>query len=112
MGADDRPSGPRTVLVTGASGGVGRGIALACGAVGWQVWIAARRAAEAAKVAAEVTAAGGEGRSVVCDVGDEDSVRAAIDAISAAAGRLDGVVHNATSGRSSHVGVDDRRDGR
>jgi NAD(P)-dependent dehydrogenase (short-subunit alcohol dehydrogenase family) len=95
------PNGPHTVLVTGASGGVGRGIALACGAAGWQVWIAARRAAEAANVAAEVTAAGGDGRSVVCDVGDEDSVRGAIDALSAATGQLDGVVHNATSSRSS-----------
>lgn len=67
----------RTVLVTGASGGIGRGIALACGAVGWRVWIAARRDAEGAAVADEVTAVGGDGRSVRCDVGDEASVRAA-----------------------------------
>jgi 3-oxoacyl-[acyl-carrier protein] reductase len=92
------------VLITGASGGVGRGIALACGSAGWQVWIAARRATEGAAVAAEVAAAGGEGRSVVCDVGDEASVRATIDEINASTGRLDGVVHNATSGKSSQSG--------
>ncbi len=109
-------SSRRTVLITGASGGVGRGIALACAADGWEVWIAARRATEAAAVAAEVTAAGGEGRSTVCDVGDEASVRAAIDAIATAAGRLDGVVHNATSAKSSQSGsitavtVDDLED--
>jgi 3-oxoacyl-[acyl-carrier protein] reductase len=91
----------RTVLVTGASGGVGRGIALACATTGWQVWIAARRAPEGAAVAAEVTAAGGDGRSVVCDVGDEGSVRATLDEIATATGRLDAVVHNATSGKSS-----------
>lgn len=97
-------SASRTVLVTGASGGVGRGIALACAADGWQVWIAARRAAEGAAVAAEVIAAGGDGHSVVCDVGDEASVRAAIDEITTTTGRLDGVVHNATSGKSSQSG--------
>lgn len=107
---------PRTVLVTGASGGVGRGIALACAADGWQVWIAARRATEGAAVAAEVTAAGGEGRSVVCDVGDEASVRATLDEVAASSGRLDGVVHNATSAKSSQSGpmmdvtVDDLED--
>lgn len=94
----------RCVLVTGASGGVGRGIALACGASGWDVWIAARREVEGAAVADEVTAAGGRGRAIVCDVGDEESVRALFDAIAGAAGRLDGLVHNATSGRSSQSG--------
>jgi NAD(P)-dependent dehydrogenase (short-subunit alcohol dehydrogenase family) len=96
--------GPRTVLVTGASGGVGRGIALACAEAGWQVWIAARREREGAMVADEVTAAGGQGRSTVCDVGDEASVRATLGEITRDTGRLDGVVHNATSGRSSRSG--------
>jgi len=106
----------RTVLVTGASGGIGRGIALACGTAGWEVWIMARRAAEAAAVAAEVTARGGHGRSVVGDVGDEDSVVDAIGSVQTSAGRLDGVVHNATSSRSaisrsmSDVTVDDLED--
>jgi 3-oxoacyl-[acyl-carrier protein] reductase len=94
----------KTILVTGASGGVGRGVALACGAAGWQVWIAARRGAEGAAVAAEVTALGGNGHAVVSDVGDEASVRATIDEIASTVGRLDGVVHNATSGLSSRSG--------
>lgn len=93
----------RTVLVTGASGGIGRGIALACAAAGWEVWIAARRSAQAVAVAEEVTAAGGRGRSVTCDVGDETSVRVALDMAAADRG-LDGIVHNATSGFSSHAG--------
>lgn len=95
-------SAPRTVLVTGASGGVGRGIALACGRAGWQVWIAARRGPEAAAVAQEVTTVGGKGRAVTCDVGDEDSVRACLAEV-AASGGLDGIVHNATSGLSSQA---------
>jgi 3-oxoacyl-[acyl-carrier protein] reductase len=107
---------PRTILVTGASGGVGRGIALACGAAGWSVWIAARRAEEGGAVAGEVTEAGGWGHSIVTDVGDEDSVQVTLAAIRASDGRLDGVVHNATSGKSSQAGpmtdvtVDDLED--
>jgi NAD(P)-dependent dehydrogenase (short-subunit alcohol dehydrogenase family) len=90
----------RVVLVTGASGGVGRGIALACGAAGWTVWIAARRAEQAAEVAAEVDQHGGRGRSVVCDAADPASVGQAVAAVAERDGRLDGVVHNATSGLS------------
>jgi NAD(P)-dependent dehydrogenase (short-subunit alcohol dehydrogenase family) len=91
----------RVVLITGASGGVGRGIAVACGAAGWEVWIAARREREGSAVAAEVDAAGGRGRFVACDASDAPSVAAAVATIDGESGRLDGVVHNATSGFSS-----------
>ena len=93
----ERPS----VIITGASGGVGRGIALACGEAGWSVWIAARRPAEGEKVAAEVTALGGIGHFVACDVTDEPLVAAAVAAVIARDGRLDGAVHNATSDQSA-----------
>lgn len=91
----------KVVLVTGASGGVGEGIALACGEAGWEVWIAARRRTEGERVAQLVTDAGGLGRFVASDVANAESVRTTIDTISATSGRLDGVVHNATSGLSS-----------
>ncbi len=90
------------VLVTGASGGVGRGIAVACGRAGWSVWVAARRTEEGRQVAREVTEAGGAGHFVPCDVGDGDSVAAAVAGVVDVEGRLTGVVHNATSGRSPH----------
>lgn len=90
----------RVVLVTGASGGVGRGIAEACGRAGWTVWIAARRAPEGESVAAEVAAAGGTGHFVECDASVAADVRCAVATIIETSGRLDGVVLNATSGLS------------
>lgn len=93
----------RVIAITGASGGVGRGIARACGAAGWTVWILARRAEQGSAVAAEVDELGGRGRFVACDVTDGASVDAAITAILDESGRLDGVVHNSTSGRSSQA---------
>lgn len=93
----------RVIAVTGASGGVGRGIARACGAAGWTVWILARRREQGSTVAAEVDDLGGTGRFAACDVTDRASVEAAVDEILDGSGRLDGVVHNSTSGRSSQA---------
>jgi NAD(P)-dependent dehydrogenase (short-subunit alcohol dehydrogenase family) len=90
-----------TAFISGASGGVGRGIALALAEAGWSVWIGARRAAEGEAVAAEVNASGGIGHFVSCDVTDEKSVADALALAVATDGRLDGVVHNATSDSSS-----------
>jgi NAD(P)-dependent dehydrogenase (short-subunit alcohol dehydrogenase family) len=87
-------------LITGASGGVGRGIAAALGASGWTVWVAARRPVEGQQVAEEVTKAGGQGRFIACDVNDAVSIESVIAAVVARDGRLDGVVHNATSALS------------
>jgi 3-oxoacyl-[acyl-carrier protein] reductase len=106
----------KTIVITGATGGVGRGIAIACGEVGWNVWIAARRRNEGEAVAREVAEAGGRGHFVSCDVGDRASVGAAIDAVVEDGRPLDGIVHNATSGLSpvpthlAHVSADDLRD--
>jgi NAD(P)-dependent dehydrogenase (short-subunit alcohol dehydrogenase family) len=104
------------VLVSGASGGVGQGIAVSLGRAGWTVWIAARRPVEGRHVADEVDSAGGHGRFVQCDVGDGDSVAAAVATVIERDGRLTGVVHNATSALSplpvvpSAVPMDDLRD--
>ena len=97
------PSAERVVIVSGASGGVGRGIAVACGRAGWTVWIAARRASEGGAVAREVDLAGGRGQFLECDVTDDASVAELVRTVEERSGRLDGIVHNATSGRSPIV---------
>ncbi|WP_370328932.1 SDR family NAD(P)-dependent oxidoreductase [Mycolicibacterium hippocampi] len=88
-----------TVLITGAGGGVGRGIATALAQHGAHVVVAAR---ESGRVAAdELRARGHAATWVNCDVTDAGSVKAAVDTALTSTGRLDAVVHNATSNASS-----------
>lgn len=94
----------KVVLVTGASGGLGRDVACACAERGWTVWVAARRASEGAAVVAEIEGRGGSARFVHCDAGEQRSVDQALASVLARDGRLDGLVHNATSGLSPRPG--------
>ena len=82
----------RTVLVTGASSGIGRATACAFAAAGAHVVLAARRRAELDAVARE---AGGTTLVVPTDVTSRDEVAAAIRRAGAEFGRLDVVVNNA-----------------
>ncbi len=95
----------KVVMITGASGGLGRGIALACAAQGWSVWVAARRESAGNNVAAEITRQGGVAQFVHCDAGVQESVETALATVLDAEGRLDGLVHNATSGLSPRPGA-------
>jgi 3-oxoacyl-[acyl-carrier protein] reductase len=85
----------RTVLVTGAGGGVGEGVARSCAAHGAAVVVAARRRQTGDPVAAGIVADGGRAVCVRCDVTDPGDVQAAVDAAVARFGGLDAVVHNA-----------------
>jgi NAD(P)-dependent dehydrogenase (short-subunit alcohol dehydrogenase family) len=90
----------RSVVVTGAGDGVGKGIALACAEAGAYVVVAARRE-NGEKTAAEIEARGGAGTWVRCDVTERANVEAAVAMAIAGGGRLDVMIHNATSRRSS-----------
>jgi 3-oxoacyl-[acyl-carrier protein] reductase len=90
----------RTVVVTGAGGGVGRGVALACAAEGAHVVVAARHE-NGEETVAEIGQRGGTATWVRCDVTDRADVDAAVTTAIARTGGLDAMVHNATSNRSS-----------
>lgn len=92
--------GGLTVLVTGAGGGVGRGIALASAAAGAHVFVASR-GNNGEVVTAEIRARGHHATWIRCDVTDRESVNNAVSTAVVATGRLDALVHNATSGASS-----------
>lgn len=89
-----------TVLVTGSGAGVGRGIAMALASEGAHV-IVATRSETGLAVANEITARGDDATWARCDVTDRDAVTGAVDLAVGVTGRLDAVVHNATSNASS-----------
>ena len=93
------------VLVTGASRGAGRGIAIALGAHGCIVYVTGRSKASGDhplpgtiyETADAVTKAGGKGVAVACDHSDDAQVAALFAQIKAEQGRLDVLVNNAAA---------------
>src|SRR5215471_20671086 len=65
----------RTAVVTGASKGIGRGIARRLGAIGCSVLVVARNAAETESVAREIMQAGGKASAFRADVADESAMK-------------------------------------
>ena len=87
---------PLTVLITGASSGIGRATGLELAGRGAQLVLVSRGRESLEEAAAEMRAAGAK-EVVVCaaDVTDEDQVRAAVTTATSRFGRLDVVVHSA-----------------
>ncbi|HUE09982.1 MAG TPA: SDR family NAD(P)-dependent oxidoreductase [Steroidobacteraceae bacterium] len=86
------------VVVTGASRGLGRGIARAFGSRGATVYLTARSVDGAlAQAASEVDAQGGRGIPVVCDHREDEQVRALFVRVRAEQGSLDILVNNAAA---------------
>jgi NAD(P)-dependent dehydrogenase (short-subunit alcohol dehydrogenase family) len=93
----------RVAVVTGASRGVGRGIAIALGSRGYTVYVTGRtrRPGESPwggtihETAAAITAAGGKGVAVRADHRDDAEVEALFERVRQEEGRLDILVNNA-----------------
>lgn len=84
----------KTVLVTGASGGLGQHFAQLLASAGARVAVAARRTDKLQSVVDSITRSGGEARAVALDVADAASVRQCFDEL-ASWGAPDVVVNNA-----------------
>jgi len=85
-------------LVTGASQGIGRAVALGLQQDGFRVVLAARRAEPLEALAEEARQQGGEALAVPCDVTDAASVEALFARIRETYGRLDLLFNNAGVG--------------
>jgi NAD(P)-dependent dehydrogenase (short-subunit alcohol dehydrogenase family) len=100
----------RSVLVTGASTGIGRATALRLDAAGWKVFAGVRRPVDGESLRA---AASGHLSSLIVDITDAEQIAAAAARIEAeAGGRLDGLVNNAgvaVSGPLETLAIEDFR---
>ena len=109
--AENKSLNGKVALVTGASRGIGKGIALELAENGATVYFTGRtttqdpmRPGTIAATQREIDELGGTGVGLVCDHHDDTQVAAVFEKISAEAGRLDILVNNATAEMGSMVG--------
>ena len=85
----------KTAVVTGASSGIGRAVALRLGEAGAHVFAAGRRAEALAGTVEAVAGAGGAATAVAADLRDPGAVQGLVDRAMTDTGRLDVMVNNA-----------------
>jgi citronellol/citronellal dehydrogenase len=85
----------QTFIVTGGGSGIGRCNAHELAALGATVALVGRKAEKVEAVKAEILEDGGKASAHVCDIREEESVKATVKAILAEHGGLNGVVNNA-----------------
>ena len=85
----------QSVIVTGASAGIGKALALQLASQGASIAIAARRAERLEKIAEECRQRGGKILVVQTDVADEEQCRVLVEKTINAFGRLDMLINNA-----------------
>ncbi|MCH5290530.1 MAG: 3-oxoacyl-ACP reductase FabG [Treponema sp.] len=86
----------KRILVTGASGGIGRAIAVCAAKAGYYVIAHYNHGKEKAEeTLAQIQAAGGTGELIQFDISNRDECKAKLDAITEKYGALWGVVNNA-----------------
>ena len=85
----------QVAIVTGASRGIGRAVALALGKSGAQVACVARNAEKLKEVVDEITSGGGKAEAFACDVTNGESVTKLIDEVKGKWERIDVLVNNA-----------------
>lgn len=85
----------KKALVTGASSGIGRKVALAYAEAGAEIALVARSLDVLEVLAGEIAAAGGKAVPIACDVTRQDQVSATVDRMTAELGGIDVAVCNA-----------------
>jgi NAD(P)-dependent dehydrogenase (short-subunit alcohol dehydrogenase family) len=86
----------QSVLVTGASRGLGRALSERLGRTGARVVLVARGAAELERVAAEIRANGGEAHALAADIADKHAIYPLAASAAELVGPVDTLIHNAS----------------
>jgi short-subunit dehydrogenase len=94
----------KVALVTGASSGIGRGLALELGRRGAAVGVLARREDALREVVKEIEAHGGKAVALPADVTEANAVRAAVDELLRRFGPIDLLIANAGVGATTAAG--------
>ena len=85
----------QTAIVTGASQGLGRAMAVALAASGARVALVARNAEKLAETAKIITDAGGQAEVMAADVSQKEAIEKIVDTVAEEWGQLDILVNNA-----------------
>ena len=85
----------QVAIVTGASQGLGRAIAVSLGGAGAHVVAVARNAEKLAETVDRIVSGGGAAEAMPCDVTDREAVDRLVDTVHEAHGRIDILVNNA-----------------
>ncbi len=93
----------KTVMITGASSGIGKGLAQALGSRGARLGLLARRQNLLDEIVNEMRLRGGKAFAVSADVRDADEMKAAADRIRSQLGPIDILIANAGIGTSNHI---------
>ena len=109
MPNDPSSANRRSIVVTGASSGIGRATALRLARSGWRVFAAVRKPADAASLETEapslIAKAGGALETIIMDLTDRASMTAAADEVGRrlGSGGLDALFNNAGTGITAPV---------
>jgi NAD(P)-dependent dehydrogenase (short-subunit alcohol dehydrogenase family) len=93
----------KVAIVTGAGRNIGEEVSRMLAAEGASVAVVDLDKARAEKVAADIVAAGGKAQAFICDVANEDDIRATVNGVADALGGVDILVNNVAMSDNKHI---------
>ncbi len=93
----------KVVLITGASSGIGRGLAVNLARRGARLGLVARRASVLDEVISEIKSSGGSAEAIIADVQDVEALKSGAQRLAEVFGPIDMLIANAGVGTTTHA---------